>query len=532
VNSFAGTGTLVRFILRRDRLRLPIWIGGIVGFSVAVVMSFPGIYPTEVERQARARLMEHPVSTAFRGPGHGLEDYTIGAIVANELMIWAAIAVALMSIFLVVRHTRAEEESGRLELVRAAVVGRYAAPTAALVVVFAANIVIGGLLAIGLTGLVEELPWRGSLAFGMATAAIGLVFAGVAVVAAQMTEHSRGASSVGTAVLGAAFVLRAIGDVQGSVLSWLSPIGWSQATRAYVDERWWPLLISLAVALVLPGFAFALNNRRDVAAGLLPQQPGPATASKSLAHPAGLAFRLQRGGLAGWSVGLLVLGGAFGSLAGAVDDFVADNPQLVEFLEGFEGASVLDAFFAMLVMILAMLSAVFGIQTMLRPRTEEIEGRAEPLLATALSRLGWLGGYLIVALGGSILVVVAGSLGLGLMAGIDQGDISLVTRLLGAGLAYVPAIWLVIGLVAALFGLAPRAVAAGWLLFAFALFVGLFGDLLRLPEWMFNLSPYEHAPQLPGGEVQTISLVLLMGIAAALIVAGLAGFRRRDLDLA
>ena len=57
---------------------------------------------------------------------------SLGAVTAWRYGIWAAIFAALMAIFLVVRHTRADEEAGRLELVGSAAVGRLAALTAAL----------------------------------------------------------------------------------------------------------------------------------------------------------------------------------------------------------------------------------------------------------------------------------------------------------------------------------------------------------------------------------------------------------------
>lgn len=31
-------------------------------------------------------------------------------------------------------------------------------------------------------------------------------------------------------------------------LSWLSPIGWIQRTYVFVDDRWWPLVLCLALA--------------------------------------------------------------------------------------------------------------------------------------------------------------------------------------------------------------------------------------------------------------------------------------------
>jgi ABC-2 type transport system permease protein len=531
MTSFTGTRTLIRFILRRDRLRLPIWILGVVGFFTLMAASFPSIYPTEQERQARAALMENPTAMAFRGPGHGFEDYTYGAILAHELMGYASIAVALMSIFLVVRHTRAEEESGRLELIRSSVVGRYAAPVAALTVVIGANIAIVALFTFILPVLSGDYSFTGSLAFGLSVGSVGIVFAGVGAVTAQLTEYGRGASSMGVLFLGVVYLLRAIGDVQENLLSWLSPVGWAQATRAYVDERWWPLMISVVFLILVLTVVFVLINRRDVAAGILPQKPGPANASAFISHPFGFALRQQRGGIIGWSVGLLVVGVAFGSLIGDVEVFIDDNPQLEEYLATIGGASLVDGFLGLLVMVMAFMSTGFAVQSAMRVRSEESEGRAEPLLSTALSRQRWLGSYLIVALLGSALILLAGAGAVGLVAAIDQADPGLLYGTLGAGLAYVPAIWLVVGLVAVLFGMLPKALAVPWLMLIYSSFIGLFGDMLQVPGWMSALSPFEYVPDLPGGEFQVFPVTVLALLGVGLLLAGLYGFRRRDLEM-
>jgi ABC-2 type transport system permease protein len=529
MTSLTGSGTLIRFFLRRDRVRLPVWVGSIVGFVVLLAASFPEIYPTQADRQARARFMESPTAAAFRGPGHGLDNYTYGAMLANELMAYIAIVTALMSIFLVVRHTRAEEESGRLELVRAAVVGRYASPTAALVVAFGANLVIAALLTLLLTVVTDVYPFTGSLAFGLAVGSVGLVFAAVAAVTVQFSEYGRGASGMAGLVLGAAFVLRAIGDVQDGFLRWLSPIGWAQATRAYVDERWWPLLVAAFVTIGLVAIAFVLAGRRDIAAGLLAQKPGPGHASTSILHPVGFTLRRQRGTLIGWGLGLFILGAAFGMVTSDVDEFLSDVPQLEDFIAAFAGVTLLDSFLGMLIMLMAMLASGYAIQAALRPQGEETDGRAEPVLSTALSRTRWLGSYLIVAMAGSAGILLLIGLGLGLTVSIDQDDFGLLPRLLGAALAYIPAVWLLIGITVALYGLIPRLASFVWVVLVYSFVVGLFGEQLQLPGWMFDLSPFEHTPRLPAADLSIWPLAILSSLAVVLMAVGLAGIRRRDI---
>ena len=211
-----------------------------------------------------------------------------------------------MSFMIVSRHTRAEEETGRTELIRAGAVGAKAPVAAALLVVAGADVAIAAIAALGLIAL--GLPAAGSVALGASLGACGLMFAGVGAVTAQVTTSARAANGLAGVVLGAAFALRAVGDVQGNALTWLSPIGIAHEMRPFAGERWWPLLLCVLIAGACAALAFALLARRDVGAGLLPDRPGRPAATPHLRTALALAFRLQRGGLLAWSVGMFVVG--------------------------------------------------------------------------------------------------------------------------------------------------------------------------------------------------------------------------------
>src|SRR5699024_8083674 len=211
------------------------------------------------------------------------------------------ILAALMSILLITRHTRAEEESGRAELVRANVVGRQAHLTAALIVAVLAN--LATLVVVTALVLAAGYAAMGSLLVGTSTALVGMAFAAIAAITAQLSENSRSASGMAGAVLGVAFVLRALGDMAalgGSALSWASPLGWASQSGPYVLDRGWPLLFLLALSVAAVVGAFGLQGRRDLGAGLLATPHGPPRARWGLGSPHGLAVRLQRGAVLGW----------------------------------------------------------------------------------------------------------------------------------------------------------------------------------------------------------------------------------------
>ncbi|MDQ3454841.1 MAG: ABC transporter permease, partial [Actinomycetota bacterium] len=118
------------------------------------------------------------------------------------------------------------------------------------------------------------LPMAGSLALAASFVVFAATTASVAALAAQVTEHARGASGLAVTVLAAFFVMRAAGDVGNAALSWFSPMGWAIAVRPFGGERWAILLLPLGVAFAVAVAALLLVDRRDVGAGLRPARPG------------------------------------------------------------------------------------------------------------------------------------------------------------------------------------------------------------------------------------------------------------------
>ena len=243
-----GTGPLIRLILRRDRIRLPLWIIGITAVNAASAAAVKGTYNTSAEIAAYGPTAGDSAAGRITSGRQAALD-TIGGIVANETTLIATVGVTLMVLFLVVRHTRAEEESGAFELVRSGVVGRHAQTLAVVAVAIAASVLIGLLHTVAFIGLGFDLT--GSVAFGAEIAVLGVLFTGIAAAAAQVTESARGALGIGGAILGVTYVLRGVGAVGDNALYWLSPFGWAQTVDAFGDERWWLLGLRGRLELVL-----------------------------------------------------------------------------------------------------------------------------------------------------------------------------------------------------------------------------------------------------------------------------------------
>ena len=528
MTTLTGFGRLIRFILRRDRVRLAVWIVALSGITLASAGGLPAVYPDQEAVDNYVALFgDNPSLVAFAGPGYGFEDPNIGLVLVNETQMNGMIALALMSIFLVNRHTRAEEESERAELVRSNVVGRHAPAAAPATVIAGANVLIGAICALGFIGF--DYQTSGSIALASSMVLVGLFFAGVAAVTAQVTSSGRATLGLASAVLGIAFVIRAIGDVADNGLSWLSPIGWAQAVRAFADERWWTLGLCLVAAVGLLVSAFWLSTRRDLGSGLVPPRLGRPNAAAWMARPVGLAFRLQRGALIGWTVALFLMGFVYGSIARDIEEMLEQNDVMADMFASMGGASLTDSFLAVSMTQLGLMAGAFAIASALRLSTEEAAGRAEPILATSTSRVCWSFSHIVVVIVGSIATVGAAGLGLGISYAVITEDAGQVPRLLGAALATVPAVLVLAGVTVALFGTLPSTARAGWAALAGAVVVGSFGELLRLPDWTRSISPFEHVPALPAEELRLLPIATLCAIAAGLIAAGLLGFRTRDL---
>ena len=531
-NALAGPRTLIRFNLRRDRVRLPVWILALFLGTLATAGNYKELYADPKDRAGVVETMDSPAGLAMSGPRHYLDDYNFGSMLGHQMLGFMAVLVGLMSVLIITRHTRTEEETNRAELVRSTVVGRHAHLAAALCVAVLANLVLALLLAFGLSGMgIEGIDLSGSLLYGFDHAAVGIVFAAVAAITAQITAHSRGASGMALAVIGVAYVLRAAGDVgSNGALSWLSPIGWVQRTYVYVDNRWWPLLLCLALAVLCAAAGFVLSTRRDVGAGLRATRLGRPVASDALGRPFGFALRLHRGMLIGFGAGLFLMGVMYGSILGDAEDMLQNIDEIQEALQEIGGTTIAESFASMVMVIITVVAVVYVVMAALRPRAEETSGRAEPLLATGLSRRRWVGSHLAVAMtGGTVLLLLAG-LGFGISGAASTGDGGLFLKLVGAALAYAPALWVTVGVAVVFFGWFPRASAAAWIVPVYAFVVGYLGQILQFPDWMNNLSPLGHVPQLPAADLSWTPLVLLTLIAAALVWLGLEGFRRRDLE--
>jgi ABC-2 type transport system permease protein len=533
--SLTNTPALVKLALRRDRIMLPAWVYVVIAGVCANAYSFSRLYKTPSSQAALvASAQSNPALLFLYGRVNGT---SVGALTAWRFGVWGGLLAAIMTIFIVIRHTRADEEAGRLELIGSARVGRQAPLVAALLTSVLACAVIT--LALCLLLPVIGLPVSGSAALALAIGTTGLAFTGISAVAAQLTSGSRAARGLVFCVLGLAFMTRAVGDASGasgpSWLTWVLPLGWTEMLRPFAAQRWWMLALPVAVFAVGTWLGFVLAARRDHAAGLLPDRPGRPGASAALRGPQSLAWRLQWTSLAGWTAGFAIMFAVCGAAAQGIGSLLGTSTALQKEFARLGGQSaIVNAYLAALMLLAGLFAAAFGVSAVLRLRAEETASRADPVLSGSVGRVRWGFSHLLVAVvGTAALLAVAGvatGLGYGLRAAAPVTVGGEVGRMLGAGLAELPAALVIAAIAAAAFGLVPEAcVGAGWTVLGVVVLISLFGQSLQMPAWVLDISPFTHVPRLPGGTVSAQPLVWLSVAALAFGAAGLAALRRRDI---
>jgi len=533
-------GVLLRQRLRRDRYQLAIWIPGI---GLLGLFSASAVATTFGDAAGRASILR----LAIANPGllmlRGLpQGYGLGPFVFFQIFAFLALLAGLMSTFLAVRHTRAEEESLRAELVFATLAGRTKPNVATLVEGVLANLLVGVAVAGGF--MAGGLGVSGAVAGGAATAAVGVSFVGVGMLIAQSTSTSRGANGIAAAAVVLAYLVRGLGDALGTPSpdgvhmsaawpSWFSPIGWAQQVQAFNANSYAPLGLNLTLAAVCAAAVFALASRRDSGASIVPGRAGRPEAPARLSGTFGLAWRLQWLSILGWCVGGLATGWLAGALGNLAQQAAGSNTTVTSALQSMVAArnlSLAELLISAMFAIIGVLAAACATQTVMRLRQEEIVGSAEVILATPVSRVRWLLDYLVLGTIATVLVLLSGALASSVGAAVSGTDLQAVGDSFSAAAAQLPAALIYLAVLALLYVLLPDiAVAAGWSLLGAGVFLGIFGALVGLPQWMRNISPFTHTPVAVAGTTDWSGGVWMLGIAAVALVVAVAGMRRRSL---
>jgi len=560
---FAGVKRLTKFILRREAVTAAVWVGVLLIMTAAVGAAFGGLFSAEADIFSMEMMMRNPAMIAMLGPLYALEPSTVeivydalgnaasayrlttttGGLFTNSMLLFSAMAVCVMNIFLVARNTRSDEEKGREELILSLPVGRLSNLSAAMAAAVIINTALALTVGLGLgfaTWGIESMDFCGAMLYGAALGAIGLLFAGIAAVFCQICQSSVASIGGSLAAMGFFYLLRVPGDMAEAAgnasggLAMVSPLGLLMRTRIYAGNIFWPVSVVLLLFAGFTACAFYFNATRDLDQGLIPAKKGRRAASMLLKTPEGLAFRLLRNSFIIWSSLFFILGIAYGAVLGDIAGFLEGN-ELLGLMFSIEGAELEKGFVATIFSIMAVLAAVPAEHAVLKPFYEEKNHRYENILSKAVSRSRILTGYLIIALIKSAVMIFCLAFGMFLAAAAVMGNPIPFSEMMAAAFVYLPAMWAAVGVAAFAGGIFTKhasAIAYGYLGFSLAL--TYLGPMILQDAYQYLrfLSPFGYIPKLLIEPellfTAFIPTIVILFIAAAFTAAGYIGYRRRD----
>ena len=541
MKSVHNFGKIVRFILRRDRLYLPLWTMGIVFLAIFFVPMFPEFFGDEQSRAILTEMMKNPAMIAMIGISYGDGP---GAMYALFMLVWAALGAGIFNILFVVRHTRKDEEEGRSEMLAALPLGRSANLLAVLLVALLADLAITALTAMLIPAFgVEGLDVSGALVFSAALGATGFVFAAITALMAQVFSTSKSTLISAFVLLGISYLLRAAGDMSSSfeLASLISPLGLAERCQAWIENLYWPILVLAAEAVCFFVAAFVILSVRDTGAGLFTERHGRSYAPALLRGELGLAWRLTRSICIGWVVVMLILGASYGSIFNDMSSFMESNVVYATIIGGDSGAEkdMMESFISFLLMLMAIVAAIPVCMVVLKLKAEERRGRLEQVVAKRVSRVRLMASYLLIALVLGVALQVCTPLGMYASAAAMMDAPPALDTMILASLNYLPAVAALAGLAALLVGLLPRLTSITWLFITYCFLMSYMGNMMLSSaanqgmrdafDVLLKISPFGLLPAWPAEEVNGVLMVGMIAATGLLVVVGAALYRRRDL---
>ena len=558
--AFFNTWQLTKFSLKRERVISSLWVI-LVGLVVAGLVPLMNLAIDDESRELLLPLLEMPAMVGMLGPAYAAAHYGFGPLYTTFMMLFTAFTVAIMNIFLITRHTRADEEKGRFEVLRSLPVGSVSSLGAAFITAAAVNLALAVAVALGMFAVgVSGMCFAGSVLWGMSLAAAGLVFAAFTALFCQLLPGSRTAIGYSFALLGFFYLLRAPGDLNPDleILALISPLGLVLRTQAYMGNYWWPIVILFVLALAVAVLALYFNTKRDIEQGILPAKAGPGDGGFLMKSSLGLTFRLLRPGILAWVFGMFLLAASYASVLDGIDEFIAGNEMyqalilgpagipldvleamppeervyMMRYLVAMAGHTITELFSSMVNSMMGIVAIVPVVLIVLKAKSEEEAARSELVLAASVSRKKYLLWYAGIAFDMAVVIQLVLAFGLyivGQAVVADPAELSL-GFVLRANLVYVPALWVMIGLTVFLYGIKPKLTGIIWGYFAYTFIIVFFGRMAVFPAFLTRLTPLGFVPDLPVGEITALPLLVMAAIGAALSILGIYFYDRRDVN--
>ncbi|AYE37143.1 tetronasin resistance protein [Companilactobacillus zhachilii] len=529
---FARWDTLFLQYLKRDWRKIVIWIIGLGLFSGAFVPAFKELAKGNGLR-GMYETMQNPAMISMVGPTpiKNAANYTIGAMYSNEMLLFCGLFAMIMSALHVVSHTRKEEDLGLTELVRSFKVGRQANSVAVVLETIIINVVLGlftsgVMLSFGLKSLSTE----GIFLFGTAIAMAGLVGAAIGILMAQIMPNASGATGSSIGIIGLLYIIRAGTDVSNLDYSVWNPMSWIYLTYPFTKNDWLPIVYGISFLIVIGLVSFVLEGNRDMGSGYVHEFQGKAHANFTMLSIPGFLLRLSRGIIISWLVGFAVMGAAYGSIYGDMQEFLNSSP-LVKQMFTMSGHSIEESFTSTIMMVMIVLATILPIVLINKLFTEESHGRMSQTFSTKVTRgkLYWSTISLAIIMGAIGIFISAGTLGETAISSMSSKSVMEISDFLKAGFNFFPSMLFFIGLAGLALGWAPKLSKLAYIYLIYSFMLNYFSGILDLPDWFNKTSIQTWIPRMPIDKFDGSTFATITVISLVMIVAGYIGYRRRDL---
>ncbi len=529
--NFARWNILFVQYLKRDWKKIIVWVLGLGLFASTLIPAMEeitkgqgliGMYET----------LQNPAMVFMVGPtpAKTASDYSLGAMYAQEMLLFCGLFAMTLSILHVVSHTRKEEDLGLTELVRSFQIGRQANSMAVIVETVFINVLlallIGGVM---MSFAASSISWEGSFLFGISIGLAGILGGVIGLVMAQIMPVSSAATGSSLGIMGLLYIIRGGTDISNVNLSMINPLGWTYLTNPFTQNNWTPTIYGLVFSIIMVSLAFILEEARDMGAGYLPEKEGRGEAKKSLLSVPGLFIRLNRGIIISWLIAFLLLGGAYGAIYGDIESFL-DSNEIIQQMFVHLGLSIEESFTGTIMVVMVGLVAILPIAIVNRLFSEERNLYLSQLYGTKVkpSQLYWTSILLAIIVSIIGILLAAGGIG-GTAITVMEDSSMTIYDFLAIGYNLLPTVLFFTGLAALALGWMPRLGKVVYVYLTYSFFLDYFAGILNLSEALKNTAPQSWLPKMPMEDFDIKAFIVLTVVSLLFMVIGYLGYNRRDM---
>lgn len=532
-NSFS---LLLRKYFKRDLYQIAAWLVGLFALVYFAGSKFNDMYGTKAALEAIKKTLDTPAMISMLGPLDPNAPLTTATVFGAEMMVFMGLFVGMMNIYFAVKSARTDEDSGMMELILARSVSKQTTFGVIVSQLVILNVLNAILLIIAVVGAqIKGATLTGNILFGVSLGAFGLMFGLIALLISQLVNTGRLATMLSYLALGLLYVIRMMTDVANPDYTWFTLYGFIEKLSLYDNNYFLPVLYMLVTCVVFGFAAYAINQKRDVTAGIIQFESHKTKTPFYLVNFPGLMWRLEKNTMIVWLLGMFALGATYGSIFANVGDLVKSNPAIAQLLG--TGAlkkantTMIMSFSHKLIIIFAVLGAVAAILVIMKINRDEQKGYLELVHAKSVSRFTIFFSYTITGLVVGAAALIGAVLGMGISGNAVLKDPISLAKLMNGAWGFLPVLIITAAIGSFLVAYLPRLQSLIWLIPIYGVVSLYMGPMLDIPDWATKFTPFGFVNNVPVSNVNWTTFGVMLVLAIILIIVSYLGYHKRDLSV-